>query len=149
MNIAIKQKSGFTLLETLLSIAIIGLIGGIGMPVYQSFQVRNDLDIVTTTVVQSIRRAQLLSQASDGDTNYGVRVETGTITLFKGASYGARDTTYDEVFDLPASITPSGVDEIVYEKFTGLPQTIGSIIFTSNTNETRTITINSKGTVSF
>ena len=58
-----KKNAGFTLLEVLLSIAIITLIAGIGIPVYLSFQVRNDLDIATAEIVQSARRVQVLSQA--------------------------------------------------------------------------------------
>lgn len=143
-----KQK-GFTLLETLLSIAVISLIAGIGVPVYQSFQVRDDLDISTTTIVQSARRAEILAQASDGDTSWGLHIQSGNIVLFKGASYATRDSSYDEIFDLPTSILPSGLSEIVYAKFTGMPQTTGAITLTSNANETRIITINAKGTVSF
>lgn len=71
------------------------------------------------------------------------------MTLFKGASYVARDVVYDEVFDVPTSITPSGVSEIVYTKFTGLPSVTGTVTLTSNTNETRSITINAKGTASY
>jgi prepilin-type N-terminal cleavage/methylation domain-containing protein len=145
----IKKNAGFTLLETLLSIAIIGLIAGMGVPVYQSLQVRNDLDIGVTTIAQIARRAQLLAEASDGDSNWGVYISSGVIVLFKGINYVARDATYDEIFSLPTSITSSGTSEFVYEKFTGLPQITGSVILTSNTNETRTITINEKGTVSF
>lgn len=140
---------GFTLLEVLLSIAIIGLITGIGIPVYQSFQVRNDLDIATVSIAQSLRRAETLAEAVDGDISWGIRVQSGSITLFKGTSYAARDTNFDEVFQVPTSIAPSGVQEIVFAKFTGLPQTTGTTTLTSNTNETRTITINAKGMVSY
>lgn len=144
-----KSFAGFTLLETLLSIAIIGLIAGIGAPVYQSFQVRNDLDIGAAIIAQSARRAQMLAQASDGDASWGVRVQSGSIALFKGASYASRDMAYDETFHLPRSIASSGMSEVVYAKFTGLPKMIGAITLTSNANETRTIAINAKGTVSF
>ena len=143
------QCSGFTLLEVLLSVAIIGIMAGISVPVYQSLQVRNDLDIGATAVTQSARRAQILAQASDGDIGWGVYIQSGFITLFKGASYATRDNVYDEVFDLPVSITPSGMSEIVYIKFTGMPQAVGTVTLTSNANETRTISINAKGTISF
>jgi len=143
------KNAGFTLLEILLSIAVISLIAGISIPIYQSFQVRNDLDIATVEIAQSLRRAQILSQAVDGDTSWGVSVQSASITLFKGTSYAARDTAFDELFDVPTSITPSGVSEIVFSKFFGNPQTIGTVTLTSNANETRTITINEKGMVSY
>ncbi len=145
----LRKGEGFTLIELLLSISVIMLIAGLSAPVYQSFQVRNDLDIATVTTAQSLRRAQMLSQAVDDDTSWGVKVQTGSVVLFKGANYAARDTAYDEIFDVPGSIAPSGVSEIVFTKFTGLPQTAGTIIYTSNANETRTITINVEGAISY
>ena len=140
---------GFTLLEILLSIAAITIIAGISIPIYQSFQVRNDLDIATVEIVQSLRRAQILSQAVDGDTSWGLKILSGNLTLFKGVNYAARDTAFDELFDVPTSITPSGVSEIVFSKFFGNPQPTGTVTLTSSANETRTITINEKGMVSY
>lgn len=145
----VKRVTGFTLLEVLLSIAIIGILAGISMPIYQSFQVKNDLDVAVNTIVQTLRRAQLLSQAVDGDSSWGVYMQNGSITLFQGADYSSHDSNFDEVFDVPTSITFSGIQEIVFTKFSGEPQTTGIITLNSSTNETRTITINEKGMVSY
>jgi prepilin-type N-terminal cleavage/methylation domain-containing protein len=142
-------KHGFTILEIILSVALIAVFAAVSMPVYQAFQERNDLDIATISIAQTLRRAQFLSQAVDGDTSWGVYIQSGSATLFKGVSFATRDTSYDEVFDVSSNITTSGVLEIVFSKFTGLPQTTGTIILTSSTNETRTITINTKGTVGY
>ena len=144
-----NSSRGFTIIEVMLSLAVIAIILGVSTPIYQSFQVRNDLDIAATTIAQSMRRAQALSQAVDGDTTWGVDVRSGSITVYKGASYATRDTTFDELFDMPTSITPSGLGGAVFTKFTGLPQTTGTITLTSNANEVRNITINSKGMVSY
>lgn len=143
------MSKGFTLIEIILSLATITAIAGISLPIYQSFQVRNDLDIAAVTIVQSIRRAHVLAHASDGDTSWGVHAQNGSMTLFKGASYATRDTSFDELFDMPTSITASGATEILFAKFSGLPQTTGTLTLTSNTNETRTITINAQGMVSY
>ncbi len=137
------------MIEVMLSLAIIGVLAGISAPIYQSFQVRNDLDIAAVTIAQSMRRAQVLSEAVDGDATWGVDVRSGSITVFKGATYAGRDTTFDELSPMPTSITPSGFGGAVFAKFTGLPQTTGTITLTSNANETRTITINAKGTISY
>jgi prepilin-type N-terminal cleavage/methylation domain-containing protein len=143
------KRSGFTLLEVLLSIALIAVMAGVTIPVYISSQVRNDLDIATVEIVQTLRRGQILAQAVDGDTSWGMRVASGSITLFKGASYAARDSAFDEIFEVPTNIAPSGITEVVFSKFTGLPQTAGTITLTSSTNETRNIVINQKGMVSY
>jgi type II secretory pathway pseudopilin PulG len=132
-----------------LSVGVMVLIAGMSVPVYQAFQNRNDLDIAATTFAQSLRRAQALSQAVDGDSPWGVNIGSGSITVFKGASYAARDASFDEVFAVPTSIAVSGTSGIVFAKMTGAPQTTGTTVLTSSTNETRSITINTKGMVAY
>ena len=144
-----KVIKGFTLVEMALSLALLGIIFGIAAPYYQSFQVRNDLDIATNTIVQSLRRAQTLSQAGDGDMNWGVYVQVGSIIIFKGASYILRDVSYDEISNLPPSIESSGIAEVVFSKLYGIPQSTGTFTLTSTANETRNIIINEKGMVNF
>ena len=56
---------------------------------------------------------------------------------------------FDEVLYIPGSITPSNLQEIVFDKFTGNPQMTGMMTFTSSMNEVRGITINSKGVVDY
>jgi len=144
-----RTPRGFTLLEVLLSIAMITALAGVSLPLYQSFQVRNDLHVAATTVAQSFRRAQVLSQASDADTTWGVKVQSGSTVVFQGASYAARDTTEDEIFDVPTTIVPTGLNEVVFAKFTGDPSTTGTVTLTSSTSEVASITINSRGTVTY
>ena len=140
---------GFTLLEVLLSVSAIAVIASIGIPVYQSFQNRNDLDIAATTFVHTLRRAAMLSQSVNGDMTWGAYAKSGSLTLFQGASYAARDSSFDEIFEMPATLALSGTQEYVFTKFTGLPQTTGSLTLTSVNNETRTVTINEKGMVTY
>lgn len=140
---------GFTLLEVMLSIAIIAILTGLSVLVYQGLQQRNELDVAVNNITGSLRRAQILSQAVDGDTTWGVKVQSGNIISFKGASFALRDTTYDESFDLPSNISIEGVSEIVYNKFTGLPQTAGNLTLTSEVSETKTIILNAKGMVDY
>jgi prepilin-type N-terminal cleavage/methylation domain-containing protein len=141
------HSSGFTLLEVLLSVAIIGIISGIGIPVFQSFQVSNDMGVTTSTVIQTLRRAQLLAQANDRDSQWGIKAQSGSITLFKGDSYIARDTSADEVYTTPASLQYSGLTEVVYSKLFGIPTPTGTLTITSANNETSQIVVNAKGMV--
>ena len=140
------NNRGFTLLELLLSVAIVALLAGLSLPVYRTLRQKNDLDIATTTIAQSLRRAQILSQAVDGDTTWGVNAQSNNIVIFKGTSYATRDATFDETFDVPTTIGISGSTEIVFAKFTSLPQTTGTINL-STSNDSRSVTINEKGTI--
>lgn len=146
------RAKGFTLLEILLTVTIIGIIAGISLPLMQSFQNKNDSDIAANILAESWRRAQLLSQAVDGDASWGVKVQSGSITLFKGASYVARDAAWDEDFQISSSLLIGGTilnGEVVFTKFTGLPGVTGTIIFTTLNNETKTVTLNAKGMVEY
>lgn len=149
MNKYIQKKNGITLLEVLLVLATIVVIAAMSLPVYGGMQVKNSLAIQVNTVAQNLRRAQTLSQAVDGDTTWGVYLQSGSITMFQGASYASRDVSFDEVFVVPTNIVFSGVQEVVFTKFTGLPETTGTISLTSINDETKNLTINEKGLVSY
>ena len=142
-------KKGFTLPEVLISVSLLAIIGAMIIPAYRTFLIRNDLDIATVTITQSLRRAQGLSQSGDGDMTWGVRVGVGSILIYKGASYITRDPTYDENTSIPTTIVPTGIIEVTFSKFTGLPFATGTFILTSQTNEQRNVTINEKGMVDY
>jgi prepilin-type N-terminal cleavage/methylation domain-containing protein len=144
-----RNRRGFTLIEMLLSVACLAIIAAISIPIYQSFQTRNDLNIAAEALVQSLRRAQILAQANAGDTNSGVKIQSGSITVFRGINYATRDITEDEIFSVPTSITASGIGEIIFSKTFGLPSPTGNIVFTSNINEIKTIIINEKGMLTY
>ncbi len=140
---------GFTFPELLLSLSILAIIGGMTIPMYRTFMVRNELDIAVVTVAQNLRRAQALSQAGDGDTTWGLHVGVGSILIYKGASFISRDQNFDENTAMPTSIVPSGITDVTFSKVTGIPQVTGTFILTSQSDEIRTITINEKGMVDY
>ncbi len=146
MSQKINHKLGFTLLELLLSVAIISVLAGFSLPVYRTLMMKNDLDIAGGTIASSLRRAQVHAQAVDGDTTWGVKVQSGGTVIFKGASFAVRDTTYDETFDMPTTINVSGVSEIVFAKLTGIPGTLGTINL-STESDNLSLSINEKGMV--
>lgn len=144
-----SKSQGFTLLELLICISIIGILTALSTPVYESFARRNDLDLTTETVVSMLRRAQTYATAVDENSSWGVELQATTITLFKGSSFGARDTLFDETLGVPGSVTMGGLGEVRFAVFTGLPSATGNVTLTSNTSDVRTITVNAKGLVDY
>lgn len=139
---------GFTIIEVLLVIAVLAVLLGLSVPVYQSFYNNNELDVFVSVLVQSLRRAKTLSMSVEGDSQWGLKIETGYLILFKGSSFSARDPGYDEVFSLPNSISFSGLNEITFSKLYGIPGTTGNISL-SLAGKTIAVNINEKGTVSY
>jgi prepilin-type N-terminal cleavage/methylation domain-containing protein len=140
---------GFTLLELLLSLAVIAIIAVIALPFVLSYQTRNDFHIAVASTVQSLRRAQALAQAGDGDASWGVHLESGSMTLFQGESYGARDAEEDEVFLMPERIELSGLTDMVFLRFTGLPETPGTLTLTLGTIDEADVVVNAKGMIAY
>ncbi|HLC38741.1 MAG TPA: type II secretion system protein [Patescibacteria group bacterium] len=144
-----KNRLGFTLLEVLLAISVFAVMVGLTAPIFQSFQVKNDLDIAAEITAQTLRRAQALSRSGEGDSSWGFKAQIGSLVLFKGNNYLGRESSFDEVFELPSTISCSGnATEVVFDKLTGFPINIGNIIL-STSNNTRTIILNEKGMVSY
>lgn len=142
-----SNQRGFTLVEMLLSVGIIAILTGLSVPVYATFAARNDLDLNHQSTAQALRRAQTYARAVEGDSQWGVSIQSNQTVLFKGASYATRDAGFDETTSFGPGVT-STTGEIVFAKLSGAPSTTGGVTLTqTSTNDTRTVNLNAKGMV--
>jgi prepilin-type N-terminal cleavage/methylation domain-containing protein len=144
-----KMAHGFTLIEVLLSVTIITMLGTISLPVYASFQDRNNLQLTTESIANMLRRAQTYTRSVSGDSQWGVEIQSTSATLFKGAVFATRNTAFDETTAIPTTIAVSGLTEVLFAKFSAAPSATGTITLTSNANNTRAVGINAKGMVDY
>jgi len=138
---------GFTFIEVILSVALLGILAAVAIPVGYEMQSRNELDIARILIAENIRSAEASARAMQGDSSWGIYMDTGVIALYQGASYATR--TYDETTDISPAISFSGVQEFTFTKFTGYPTVTGAVTITSPRGGTDSITINEKGLVSY
>ncbi len=117
-------------------------------PVLQRYVLRNDLEVISSIIVQDMYRAQSLARAGENDGNWGVRVQNGSITIFQGNSYASRNQSKDEVYPFTSSITFSGQTEFVFDKFSGKLSVPGAVTVV-NKGDNKTITISSKGVIEY
>ncbi|HEC63805.1 MAG TPA: hypothetical protein ENI23_00760 [bacterium] len=137
------------MVEILLVVAIMVALGGLSVVASQAFSNRDSLDTASNILVQTIRRAQILSQSVDGDSTWGVYVDSQNVVLFQGATYATRDAAFDELFELDGNLFASGMSEIVFDRFTGEPQTTGTMTLGTTLGENKNIVINSKGMIEY
>jgi prepilin-type N-terminal cleavage/methylation domain-containing protein len=136
------HRRGFSLIEVIMVVSLVGAIAGVGIPLYRDYQIRNDLNLATEQVTQGLARARLLSQAAQEDDNWGFYAPAGV--LYKGDSYAERDPAFDETYPMPSTITIQGLMEVNYGKIAGLPDATGDITLTTINDDTRNILIEVK-----
>jgi prepilin-type N-terminal cleavage/methylation domain-containing protein len=144
------QARGFTLIEILLSVAIMSVLIGLSLPMYNAYNNRNDLDLTSQTITEMMRRAMTYSRGMRFDDSWAVHIQTGSTTLYKGTVYATRDASYDESATIPSSFTMSGMSDVSFAKMTGLPSSTGVVTLAiSGTSESRSVTLNGEGMVSY
>ncbi len=135
----LMRRLGFALIEMILVIGIVGVVGGMAVPLYRDYQIRNDLNLATEQVTQGLARARLLAQSGQDDSGWGFYIPAGV--LYKGDSYTDRDSTYDETYPMPSTIMATGLSEVSYARLTGAPSGTGAITLIALNREERTIYI--------
>jgi Tfp pilus assembly protein FimT len=145
----IKNRKGITLIELLISIALIIAISLISTSFFNRFFAENSAANLTDQIIMSARKAQMYSMMSKENSTWGISYSTTTkkIYMFKGASFSSRTTSFDEVFDVPGSVVISGFKETIFSETKGLPNVTSTIILSKN-NTTTSIVINLQGIIS-
>ena len=142
-----KPNTGFTLIEALIVIGLLSLIGILGIPFYQSFQIQSQLDTSTLIVLQALNSARIESLSSTNNADHGVRIEPHRIITFVGSTFAPSDPQNFSV-DLPNSValsTSFGAD-IVFARRTGETLQTGTVSV-SALSTAHTLSINALGTV--
>ena len=141
-----KVIRGFTLVEMLLVTSLLLVLGIFTVPVGLSFYTAQQHSEATEGIHDALKKAQVYAFSGKSDSAYGVYVEEGAYTLFKGASYIDRDTSEDLVFPLYGRLSVEGLSEIVFSAHSLTPQEPGAIHIHSP-KRSETITVSSGGRI--
>ncbi len=136
----VETERGFTLIEILLVFALLAILVAITVPLAISFMRKNDMEISTEIVAESLRRAQSLSFFMNHDSSWGVEFSNNQVVVFAGSNFSARNAALDETFSFPSF-------PINFSKESGLSGSSSSITITNSSGESRSITINEAGAV--
>lgn len=136
--------NGFTLLEIMLALAFITLMAALPFFWTRFSLSSNDLRLTEQTIVHALRQAQLFARAEKRDASWGAFVSSSSVVIFQGDSYATRTEGSDRVMSFPTPVIASGLNEVVYEKFTGEPNVTDTITVESGASS-HTITIHTHG----
>jgi len=148
----LRTCAGFTIIEVVIAIAIVGVMASLSVAYFNSFLARNELQNESLKIVDSLRRARSQSMARQEDSQWGVHFESNKYVLFKGSVYSAVDS-YNEEITLPDVLTISAItfngggSEVVFSKITGETLNFGTTTIQNDLGESKNILINSYGTI--
>ena len=149
----IKKNSGFTLLEMLITFAVIAIVSGIFVSSFSSFRSAQDLSETQANIIGIINGARSRTLASDSNSNYGVHFETAGAVLFKGNVYSAPDPS-NKIYTVPGSVEISSISltggtvDTVFTRLNGTTTASGTIsIRSKRTGSTAVITLEPTGVV--
>lgn len=139
------MRKGFTIIELLLIIALASILAAASAPLYTSFLAKNHLENKTFEVKNTLYKAQSNAIAGRQDLNWGVYFASGQFILFAGDSFAGRNPAFDEIYILPATVSTSGLNEVIFQKPRGIPSMVGTITISSTEGASNTVAVNSEG----
>ncbi len=149
---------GFTILETLFSLAIISLVLIISLGGFQNYQRRTNIGSAVHQLLSYVERARVLSTVRYASARYGIHFDQNQYVLFKGPTYQA-GASGNEVRTLTgfrfadpnvfANGTGGSTHDVVFKALSGETINTGTIRLESTADVSlfRLITINALGTV--
>lgn len=142
---------GFTLIEILVSTAIIVLVGSITVSVFSSFNRERSLMKDVAEVAALIEEARALTLSSKDRSSFGVRFEADRAIRFQGTAYVEGAASNVTVLLGPSTTISSislsgGGNDVVFEKLTGDATRTGSVTIALLKDPSRTKVIQIFGT---
>lgn len=139
-----KSQRGFTLIEVMLTMALVSVVALFAVPFYGNFIFSQEVSVVSDELRGSFAKAQLSSMTGKYNASFGVAVDNGNIILFQGDSFLSREQDQDETFVIHSRVSVSGVSEVIFAPITGRPDNQPTITVSGN-GKTEVWTMNSEG----
>ncbi len=156
------RRNGFTLIEILVTVAIIVIIGAVVAVNISQRRVDTDLTSTTQEIATTLRQAQSDSMAVENGTTWGVHFSNSTATapfyaLFSGSNYssGTAAGYYrlpSTVAYQPSTLAPGAAIDVVFSAVSGATlstATIGLYMPNENAAFSSTISVSLTGAVSY
>lgn len=149
-----KKRKGFTLIEIVLAIAILGMMTALVSQPFIAFRHMVVMRSETENIAALLEKARVQTMASYQSSEYGIHFASSSMTLFKGAVYSGVDPE-NELYALDSAIVLSSVnlagggDDVIFNRLDGTTDEYGNLTLSlsSNASTTQTINVRPNGTI--
>ena len=153
------KKSGFTLIEILLVMAIVSIVSAVTIGSYRSLVKKTEVDLTANNIIFNLKRTKANALSGVDNMRWGIHFVNSptnvdyyeifsTPTDFADPGVSVEDAVYLPVtvyFTDPSDV--AGSKDIIFEKIRGTLSADGSIAISSVDNFSRSITINQIGNI--
>jgi len=149
------KNKGFTIIELVLVIVIMGILLGLAGIYYNNSQLRADINSQANNIVHYLRLAQSNAVSGLNGVNHGIHFESSFYVTFEGDAYD-QNSPQNFRMDLPATMTINSIalngsgSDVIFQKGNGETEEYGSISLNSaQIGKTIPITITAIGTINY
>lgn len=143
-----QYKKGFTLVEMIIAISIIGIMSAISVTTFSNFLKRDNLSSNASALANGIREARSRTLASIKGQQYGVKIDADRFTIFSGSSFSTStaDNSYLFAYGVQAN---TSIPVVIFSRVTGTTAASGTIdlYLTSNPQTKKTVGLQGTGLV--
>ncbi|HDQ88533.1 MAG TPA: prepilin-type N-terminal cleavage/methylation domain-containing protein [candidate division WWE3 bacterium] len=141
-----KKNQGITLMELILTIALIGILSAITFPMGAKFNQKNQVKNTRDALKGYLNTARSFAQSGKNGSSWGVQITSNEIVLYNGENYANRNTAFDQQFTIPKGNSVT-IAEINFSKDSG--NTSERAITVINPSEViqYTITVDASGNI--
>lgn len=108
---------GFTLLELILTIGVLGILTAIAINTFGATQLKKEQSGIVESIVASLEKQKADTQAGKGGNNYGVKFNSDSFILFEGKVFSSGASSNTEILISPKfeiTETISNADDMIY-----------------------------------
>ncbi|MDD2807537.1 MAG: type II secretion system protein [Patescibacteria group bacterium] len=142
---------GFTLVETILVLAMLVIISGLSIPFIQSFNASSDLYTYSDQIEKFVRKAHDQARSGLNGSAWGVYFNSSAhqIILYRGDRYVTRDSDYDLALNYPApySVSTDFGTDLNFKAYAGTPDNVGIITVLGPTAAAKNFTVDDLGLI--